>query len=156
MNEITYFAQTNFRGENKKFGIKVDDRRRHMYVVGKTGMGKTTMLENMVIDDIRAGRGVCVVDPHGEFAEKILDFVPQEQMDKVVYFDPNDMEYPIAFNPLEQVGTEYRYIVASGIMGIFKKIWPDVWSARMEYILNNSLLALLEYPGSTLLGIMRM
>lgn len=154
--DITLFAQTNFRGQNKKFGIKTDDRRRHVYVIGKTGMGKTTMLENMVVDDIRAGRGIGVVDPHGEFAEKILDFVPKERLKDVIYFDPNDMEHPIAFNPLEQVGTEFRHLVASGIMGVFKKIWPDVWSARMEYILNNALLALLEFPGSTLLGIMRM
>ena len=150
------FAQANFRNKLVKFGIKIDDRRRHMYVIGKTGMGKTTMLENMVVSDIRAGRGVGVIDPHGEFAEKILDFIPEERLDDVIYFDPNDMNYPIPFNPLESVGSEYRHIVASGIMGVFKKIWPDVWSARMEYILNNSLLALLEYPDSTLLGIMRL
>lgn len=126
-----------------------------MYIIGKTGMGKTTMLENMIIADIKAGRGVGIVDPHGELAEKILDFVPEERIKDVIYFNPQDLEYPIAFNPLEQVGTEFRHLVASGIMGVFKKIWPDVWSARMEYILNNSLLALLECPGSTLLGIMR-
>lgn len=139
-----------------KFGIKTDDRRRHLYVIGKTGMGKTNMLENMAIADIKARRGVAIVDPHGEFAEKILDFVPENRIDDVIYFNPADLEYPIAFNPLEQVDLEHRHLVASGIMGVFKKIWPDVWSARMEYILNNSLLALLEYPSSTLLGIMRM
>ena len=139
-----------------KFGIKTDDRRRHMYVIGKTGVGKTTMLENMAIEDIRAGRGVGVVDPHGEFAERMLDFVPENRIDDVIYFNPADINYPIAFNPLQHVDLEYRHLIASGIMGVFKKIWPDVWSARMEYILNNSLLALLEYPGSTLLGIMRM
>ncbi|MDD5547378.1 MAG: type IV secretion system DNA-binding domain-containing protein [Candidatus Pacebacteria bacterium] len=155
MSEISFLGQTNFRGQEKKFGIKSDDRRRHIYVVGKTGMGKTTLLENMIIADMNAGRGVGVVDPHGELAEKILDFVPEDRVNDVVYFNPADMAFPIAFNPLEQVGTEYRHLVASGIMAVFKKIWPDVWSARMEYILNNSLLALLEYPGSTLLGIMR-
>jgi len=156
MSDITLFGQTNFRNEIKRFGIKTDDRRRHMYVIGKTGMGKTTLLENMVIADIRAGRGVGVVDPHGEFAEKILDYVPEERVQDVIYFNPADIEFPIAFNPLEQIGTEYRHLIASGIMGVFKKIWPDVWSARMEYILNNALLALLEYPGSTILGIMRL
>jgi len=155
-NEVVLFAKTNFRNQQVKFGIKTDDRRRHLYVIGKTGMGKTNMLENMVIADIKAGRGVAVVDPHGEFAEKILDFVPENRIDDVIYFNPADLEYPIAFNPLEQVDLEHRHLVASGIMGVFKKIWPDVWSARMEYILNNSLLALLEYPSSTLLGIMRM
>src|SRR3989344_3114671 len=154
--EITIFAQTNFRNKKEKFGVKADDRRRHMYVIGKTGMGKTTMLENMVIEDIRAGRGVGVVDPHGEFAEKMLDFVPEERVDDIVYFNPADINYPIAFNPLERIDIEHRHLVASGIMGVFKKIWPDVWSARMEYILNNSLLALLEFPNSTLLGIIRM
>ena len=127
-----------------------------MYVIGKTGTGKTSFLENMAIDDIRNGRGVAVIDPHGEFAEKMLDYVPEERINDVIYFNPSDMDHPIAFNVLEQVSVESRHLVASGIMGVFKKIWPDVWSARMEYILNNTLLALLEYPGSTLLGIMRM
>ncbi len=146
----------NFRNRKVKFGIKVDDRRRHVYVVGKTGVGKSTLLENMIVADIRAGRGVGVIDPHGELAEKILEFVPEERLDDVIYFNPSDMEYPIAFNPMEQVNPEFRHLVASGLMGVFKKIWPDVWSARMEYILNNTLLALLELPGSTLLGILRM
>ena len=127
-----------------------------MYVIGQTGTGKTTLLENMVIDDIRAGRGVGIIDPHGEFAEKILEFIPEERVDDVIYFNPADVDNPIAFNPLEKVGMEYRHLIASGIMGVFKKIWVDAWSARMEYILNNTLLALLEFPESTLLGIMRM
>ncbi len=152
----TNFGITNFRNQNIQFGIKIDDRRRHMYVIGKTGVGKTTLLENMVISDILAGHGIGVVDPHGEFAERLLDFIPEERLKDVIYFDPSDMAHPIAFNPLEQVSTEFRHLVASGIMGVFKKIWADLWSARMEYILNNALLALLEYPGSTLLGIMRM
>lgn len=156
MNEITFFGKTNFRNQQVKFGIKIDDRRRHMYAVGKTGVGKTNLLENMAIADIQAGRGVAVIDPHGEFAEKMLDFVPENRIDDVIYFNPADIDYPIAFNPLEHVSLEHRHLIASGIMGVFKKIWPDVWSARMEYILNNALLALLEYPGSTLLGIMRM
>lgn len=154
--EIAPLGFYNFRNHKKKFGIKLDDRRRHVYVVGKTGVGKTTLMENMVIDDMKAGRGVGVVDPHGEFAEKMLYFIPEERLDDVIYFNPADMEYPIGFNPMEQVGAEFRHLVASGLMGVFKKIWPDVWSARMEYILNNTLLALLEYPGSSLLGIMRM
>lgn len=156
MDETILFGKTTFRNQQIRFGIKTDDRRRHMYIIGKTGMGKTNLLENMAIADIKAGRGVAVVDPHGEFAEKLLDFVPENRIDDVIYFNPADMSHPIAFNALEQVDVEYRHLVASGMMGVFKKIWPDVWSARMEYILNNTLLALLEYPGSTLLGIMRM
>lgn len=155
-NEIIPFAETNFRNQKRKFGIKTDDRRRHMYVLGKTGMGKTTMLENMVLADINAGHGVGVVDPHGDFAEKILDFIPANRINDVIYFNPADTEYPIGFNVLEAVNETHKHLVASGLMGVFKKIWPDVWSARMEYILNNSILALLEYPGSTLLGINRL
>ncbi len=154
--DITSFGIINFRNQKKEFGIKMDDRRRHMYVVGKTGMGKSNLLENMVIADIRSGKGVAVIDPHGEFAEKILDFVPEARIKDVVYFNPADTAFPMAFNPLEQVGVDFRHLVASGIMGVFKKIWIDAWSGRMEYILNNTLLALLESPGSNLLGIMRM
>src|SRR3989344_482745 len=155
-NEITLLAQTNFRNQRVKFGIKTDGRRRHMYVIGKTGTGKTEMLENMALADIKAGHGLGIIDPHGEFAEKILELIPESRMDDVIYFNPADINYPIAFNPLEVADPELRHLVASGIMSVFKKIWPDVWSARMEYILNNSLLTLLEYPGSTLLGIMHL
>ena len=154
--DICLFAQTNFRNQMRRFGIKMDDRRRHMYVIGKTGMGKTTMMENMVLHDIYAGHGVGVVDPHGDFAEKIINYIPPNRINDVVYFNPADMEYPVGFNILEVKSEEQKHLVAAGLMGIFKKIWPDVWSPRMEYILNNTILALLEYPGSTLLGINRM
>lgn len=154
--DINIFGQVSFRGQTTKFGIKQDDRRRHMYLIGKTGMGKTTTLENMVISDMVNGHGVGVVDPHGDFAEKMLDFVPKERLKDVVYFDPADISYPIAFNPLEQVQDEFRYLVASGLMGVFKKIWPDVWSPRMEYILNNALLTMLEFPDSNMLGVQRL
>ncbi len=154
--EITYFARTNFRNQMIKFGIKTDDRRRHVYVVGKTGMGKTTLLENMILSDIYAGHGCCYVDPHGDTAERIIDFIPSWRINDVVYFNPADLEYPIGFNVLEAVSERHRHLVASGLMGVFKKIWENMWSARMEYILNNAILALLDNPGSTLLGINRM
>ena len=153
--EINFFGLTTFRNEKKKFGIKLDDRRRHFYAVGKTGMGKTELLKNMAIQDIRNGCGIGFIDPHGEAAEDLLNFIPKERIDDVVYFNPADFEYPIAFNVMEKVSATHRHLIASGLMGVFKKIWPDVWSARMEYILNNSILALLEYPDSTLLGINR-
>jgi hypothetical protein len=153
---VNYFATSNYRNQFRKFGIKLDDRRRHMYVVGKTGMGKTTVLENMVLNDIYAGHGVGLVDPHGDFAEKIINFIPPERINDVVYFNPADMNYPIGFNILETVNPEHKHLVASGLMGVFKKIWPDVWSARMEYILNNTILALLDFPDTTLLGINRL
>jgi len=155
-NETVFFGLTNFRNQRTKFGIKTDDRRRHFYCIGKTGMGKSNLMENMAIQDIQAGRGIAYVDPHGEGAEKLLDFIPAERINDVVFFNPADLDYPIAFNVMEKVDFRYRHLVAGGLMGVFKKVWPDVWSARMEYILNNAILALLEYPDATLLGVNRM
>ena len=154
--EIAVFAETNFRNQFRKFGIKTDDRRRHMYLVGKTGMGKSTILENMIIDDIRSGKGVMVVDPHGDLAEKIIDYIPANRVNDVIYFNPADIEYPIAFNVVEQVDAHLRHLVASGLIGVFKKLWADSWGPRLEYILRNAILAILDYPGSTLLAITRM
>lgn len=155
-NEITIFAETTFRNQYRKFGIKTDDRRRHMYLVGKTGMGKSTLLENMVIEDIRAGRGVALVDPHGDLAEKIMEYIPSNRVNDVIYFNPADIEYPIAFNVVEQVEPHLRHLVASGLIGVFQKLWADSWGPRLEYILRNTILAILDYPGSTLLAVTRM
>ncbi len=155
-NDIIFFAQTNFRNQMRRFGIKIDDRRRHMYLIGKTGMGKSTVLENMIIEDIRAGRGVSVVDPHGDLAEKIIQYIPNNRINDVVYFNPSDIEYPIAFNLVEQVEPHLRHLVASGLIGVFQKLWADSWGPRLEYILRNAILAILDYPGSTLLGVVRM
>ena len=153
---ITVFAKTNFRNREVPFGIKTDDRRRHMYLIGKTGMGKTTVMENMAIQDIRNGHGLAFLDPHGDSIQRILDCVPSSRINDVVYFNPADLEHPVAFNILEAVESKYKHLVASGLMGVFTKIWANVWSARMEYILNNTILALLDSPGNTLLGITRM
>lgn len=155
-DEINIFAQTDFRNLNRRFGIKLDDRRRHMYIIGKTGMGKSTMIENMVVNDMWAGHGVALIDPHGDMAEKVLDFVPPHRVQDVVYFNPADTDFPLGFNILDNVSADHRHLVASGLMGVFKKIWPDVWSARMEYILNNTILALLECNNATLLSINRL
>jgi len=110
----------------------------------------------MAIQDIQAGHGMGFIDPHGEASDELLDHIPTDRVEDVVYFNPADTAFPIAFNVMEDVEPEYRHLVASGLMSVFKKIWPDVWSARMEYILNNAILALLEYPDATLLGINRM
>jgi len=154
--DINFFGITNFRNSRRRFGIREDDRRRHFYAVGKTGMGKTEMLKNMAVQDIQGGNGMGFVDPHGEAAEELLQFVQKERVLDVIYFNPADTDFPMAFNVMENVEAEHRHLVASGLMSVFKKVWPDVWSARMEYILNNTVLALLEYPDSTLLGINRM
>ncbi len=157
LSEMVFLGETSFRNNKIRFGIKQDDRRRHMYVVGSTGMGKSEFLKSMAIQDIEAGRGVCFIDPHGDSADDLLDYVPENRIKDVVYFDPDDLQYPIAFNVMEGIGFDYRHLVASGLVGVFKKIWgEEAWSGRMEYILNNTILALLEYPGSTLLGINRM
>ena len=150
---ITYFAQTDVRARRDKFGIKAKDRTKHMYVIGKTGMGKSTLLENLIVQDIQNGEGVAMLDPHGASAEKILDYIPEERIDDVVYFAPFDLDYPLAFNVMEDVGYDKRHLVVSGLMSTFKKIWQDAWSARMEYILTNTLLALLEHPGTTMLDV---
>lgn len=155
-DKITYFAETDYRNNKTRFGIKEKDRLRHVYVIGKTGTGKSTLLENMAIQDIQDGNGVAFVDPHGKSAELLLDYVPENRINDVLYFAPFDLDNPISFNVMEDVGMDKRHLVANGLMSAFKKIWIDSWSARMEYILNNILLALLEYPEATLLGVNRM
>lgn len=153
---ITFFAKTDARGKNMPFGIKAKDRTRHVYVIGKTGMGKSTLLENMAVQDIRNGEGLAFIDPHGQTAETLLDYIPPERVKDVLYFAPFDTDHPVSFNVMEDVGPDKRHLVVSGLMSVFKKIFVDAWSARMEYILSNTLLALLEYPDATLLGVNRM
>lgn len=155
-DRITYFAKTDSRNKHIPFGIKGEDRTRHVYIIGKTGMGKSTVLENMIAQDIRNGEGFGFIDPHGKSAEVMLDYIPKERIDDVLYFAPFDLDYPVAFNVMEDVGYDKRHLVVSGLMSAFKKIWIDAWSARMEYILTNTLLALLEYPDATILGVNRM
>ncbi len=154
-NDIAPFAATNFR-TRRVFGIKTDDRRRHMYIIGKTGMGKSTLLENLVYTDILKGHGVAYVDPHGDTAEKMLQWIPEHRLKDVIYFNPADRNFPIAFNVLEKVDPEYRNLVASGLVSVYKKLWADSWGPRLEYILRYAILALLDSPDSTLLGINRM
>jgi hypothetical protein len=153
---LCYFGVVNDRGTQKTFGILNEDRRRHMYILGKTGMGKTTLLTNMILQDINNGFGVCYVDPHGDSAEYIIDRIPPHRRQDVIYFNPADLENPIGFNMLESKNGEENFLIVSGMMAVFNRIWSGMWSARMEYILNNTLLALLETPGNTLLGVVRM
>lgn len=154
--KITFFAKTDARGKHVTFGIKAKDRQRHMYIVGKTGMGKSTLLENMAVQDIQNGEGMAFIDPHGSAAEVLLEYVPEHRVNDVVYFAPFDLENPISFNVMEDVGADKRHLVVSGLMSTFKKIWVDAWSARMEYILTNALLVLIEYPDTTLLSVNRL
>jgi len=153
---ITILGQTNYRNVRRKFGIKLGDRRRHTYIVGKTGMGKSTLLLNCIVQDIRNGNGVAVLDPHGDLVERVLDYVPSRRVNETVYFNPADVEYPIAFNPLYHRDRSQKHLVASGLVQVFKKIWADSWGPRLEYVLRNAILALLDTTGHSLLAVTRM
>lgn len=153
--DLTVLGEAVFRGERRRFGIRTDDRRRHMYVIGKTGMGKSTLLENMLYSDIMAGKGVGLIDPHGDLVDAVLKFIPKHRLNDVILFDPADKEFPLSFNMLTCENPEQRSLVASGMMSVFMKLWPDAFSGRMEYILRNALLALLEAGNNSMLGIMR-
>lgn len=155
-DEITVLGEALFRGQRQKFGIRMDDRRRHVYIIGKTGMGKSTLLENMIFSDIQAGRGVAVIDPHGDLIDACLKFVPASRSNDVILFDPADRDFPVAFNMLACDDDDQRTLVVSGLMSVFKKLWPEAFSGRMEYILRNTLLALTESGNQSMLGIMRM
>ena len=154
--EVTYFGRTNFRDSQQIFGIKRKDRRQHMYILGKSGTGKSVLISNMIVQNIWNGEGVCLVDPHGELVETVIKMVPEHRINDIVYFNPADTDFSVGFNPLEISDPKYKHLVASGLMGIFTKIWANVWSSRMEYILNNTILALLDTPNTTLLGVTRM
>jgi len=143
---------TNFRTPIP-FYIKDQDRLGHIYCIGKTGVGKSTLLLNMAISDIQKGKGLCIIDPHGDIATDILNFIPEERIQDVIYFDPANIEHSIAFNPLRSIHIDHHHLVASGLISTFKKIWSESWGPRMEYILRFSLLTLLEYRHATLLDV---
>ena len=146
---------TDFRGRRQRFGILPDDRRRHVSIVGKTGMGKTTLLQHLILSDIRAGRGVALLDPHGDLCDALLAAVPKNRTNDVILFDAADAGHPVSFNLLHCPRPEQRPLVASGVISAFKKLYGEFWGPRMEHILRNAILALLEVPGSTLLSVLR-
>lgn len=154
-SDMTVVGKTNFRGEEKNFGLKMKDRALHVYAIGKTGTGKSTLLSGMILDDIYKGRGVAVVDPHGDLVRDVLDYIPKEREEDVVFFSPADRNFPIGFNLLESVDPEYKNLVSSGIVSVFKKIFGESWGPRLEYILRNVVLGLLDYPNATLLSILK-
>lgn len=152
-NKVTPIGITDWRNEKKSFGIKDKDRLGHIYIIGKTGVGKSTLLQNMAISDIQNGKGIAVLDPHGDIAVDLLDFVPKERIHDVIYFNPSDTEFPIGFNPLWNVPVSFHHLVASGIISTFKKIWSESWGPRLEHILRFCLLTLLQHKNATLLDI---
>ena len=153
--DINFFAKTEFKNKDQIFGIKTADRRKHVYIIGKTGAGKTTLIANMAIDDIRRGRGIGIIDPHGDLSEIILDFIPKRRINDVVYLEPFDSERPFKLNVLEVHNPEQKHLVASGIVSIFSKLYGKSWGPRLEYILRNVILTLLEIPGATLVDALR-
>jgi len=156
MSQITPIGVTNWRNQHQEFGIKDQDRLGHIYCIGKTGTGKSTLLLNMAISDIERGNGIGIIDPHGDLAEEILNYIPENRINDVIYFNAGDTEYPIAFNPLSDVKEQDRYLVSATIVTTLKKLWADSWGPRLEHILRNTLLSLTYYSKSTLLDIVPM
>jgi len=156
MNEFVILGTRNEWGDEEPFALYGPDRRHHLYTIGKSGTGKTTMLRNMILQDIEAGRGVGVIDPHGDLAEELLDHIPRHRIEDVTYFDPADTEYPVGFNLLSQVAEGKKHLVASGIVSVFKSIWADSWGPRLEYILYAAVAAILDCENVSLLSVQRM
>ncbi len=155
--DVAIFGETNFQNEKIRFGIRTSDRRRHLYIVGKTGVGKSKLLELLILSDLKANHGLIVLDPHGDMAQEILRFVPEDRKDDVIYFNPLDVEYPIGFNPMESVVSfELKQNVVGGFIAIFKKLFGLNWNERFEHVLRYTTLALLDYPQTNILGITRM
>jgi DNA helicase HerA-like ATPase len=152
---VTIFAETDFREARQRFGIKRRDRRHHMYLVGKTGMGKSTLLRTLVVSDLRAGNGLALVDPHGDLADDVVRHVPESRRDDLIVLDPSTPAGRVAFNPLAVADATRRHLAAAGLVTAFRKIWADSWGPRVEYLLYNTLRALLDFPGASLLEVPR-
>jgi hypothetical protein len=155
-SEVTVLANTNFRNQSAAFGIKRADRRAHLYILGKTGTGKSTLLESLMLDDARKGFGFALLDPHGDLVKKIKTAIPENRMPDVIDFDIPNSNQPYGFNPLANVPADKRPLACSGLIQVFKHLWADSWGPRLEHILRNSLLTLLDYPGATLPDILRL
>jgi hypothetical protein len=155
-NNITFFAETNFRNKQTRFGIKRDDRRAHTYIIGKTGTGKSTLLETLIRQDIASGHGVALLDPHGDLVEKVLAYLPEERKEDLIYFNVPDHAQALGLNPLENISPLKRPLAASGLLEVFKKLWLDSWGPRLEHIMRNALLALLDQPQASLADVLRL
>jgi type IV secretory pathway TraG/TraD family ATPase VirD4 len=155
-DEIIRFAQVNFRNDRRTFGIKTEDRFAHVHIIGKTGTGKSTLLETMVRRDIELGHGLALVDPHGDLVERVAAGVPPARKSDVIYLNAADPKQPYGYNPLRHVRDDRIALAASGLMEVFQKMWPEAWGVRMEHILRNLLMALLEQPHASMADILRL
>src|ERR1700738_474365 len=153
---INYSGRTDFRGDDRTFGIKHEDRLSHIYIIGKTGTGKSTLIETMALQDLERGNGFALIDPHGDLVARIAAQLPALHRDRVIYLNAADPSQPYGYNPLRYVRHDRIALAASGMMEVFKKLWPDAWGVRMEHILRNVLMALLEQPDATLHDVLRM
>lgn len=154
--DLSLFGVTNYHNNFIPFGVKRSDRRRHLYVVGKSGSGKSKFLELLIKEDFDSGQGVAVLDPHGDLVDNVMRYIPEHRINDVVVFDPSDTDFPIAFNPLENVGEAYKMQVTIGFIDIFKKLFGANWSDRLEHVLRYTTLALLDSPNTTVLSILKM
>ncbi|MEQ1762129.1 MAG: type IV secretion system DNA-binding domain-containing protein [Pyrinomonadaceae bacterium] len=152
-SELSVFANADFRGSKQSFGIKKNDRRGHMYIIGKTGTGKSTLLETLMVDDMKKGQGFALLDPHGDLVKKVRAQIPQAMKDRVIDFDASDPQTPYGFNPLGFMAAEKRALAASGLVQVFKHLWMDSWGPRLEYILRNCLVSLLDFPNAKMTDI---
>ncbi len=153
---VTYLARTDFRGGDQLFGIKREDRFLHLYIIGKTGTGKSTLIEAMARQDLDKGNGFALIDPHGDLVERIARMIPPARRENVLYLDAGDPSQPYGYNPLRHVRGDRIAVAASGLMEVFAKTWPEAWGVRMEHILRNVLMALLEQPSATLHDVLRL
>lgn len=148
--DITYFGQVRWRGDKRFFGIKQKDRLMHTYLIGKTGTGKSTCLETMIYQDIKAGRGFCLLDPHGDLVEKVAGSIPDERKADLIYFNIPEPGLNIRYNPFKYVTYEKRSLVASGILEVFEKLWTSAWGVKLEHILRHAILTLLNLPKASI------
>jgi hypothetical protein len=154
--QIVLLGRVDFRNDRRIFGIKREDRFLHVYAIGKTGTGKSTLLESMAAQDLAHGNGLALIDPHGDLVERVFERIPPSRQSDVIYLNAADASQPYGYNPLRHVREDRIALAASGMMEVFKKMWPDAWGVRMEHILRNVLMALLEQPDATMHDILRM
>jgi len=155
-HDVMVFAETRFRNRRERFGIRRKDRRYHMHILGKTGMGKTTLLENMILSDIYTGEGVCVIEPHGDLINNLLERIPSYRVNDVIYFNPSDQASPTPLNILRDTNSGPQSVIVSGVLDLFRMLFGNAWGVKMEHIFRHALLSAMHIPGATLFTVSRL